>query len=146
MLKISTAKIARAIAQAREHGDIAASWEHQIQKSFHDALGDTILDSFDGDTARGNLAEFIATLSKDEKTGLLAIALIGRGIFAPESFDDAIAAVRSEAVYMENSYLIGIPLLAEYLREGMEKLGLPIVDRDDLGLSATDRDGKTPLQ
>jgi hypothetical protein len=47
---------------------------------------------------------------------------------------------------MENSYLTGIPLLAEYLREGMEKLGLPIVDRDDLGLSATDRDGKTPLQ
>jgi hypothetical protein len=146
MLKISTAKIAHAIARAREHDDIAASWENHIQKSFHEALGDTMLGSFDGDTAHGRLAEFIATLSKDEKTGLLAIVLIGQGNFSPESFDDAVLAVRSQAIYMENSYVIGIPLLAEYLREGMEKLGLPIIDRDDLGLPATERDEKTSLQ
>ena len=131
MLKISTAKIARAIARAREYGDISASWEPQIQKSFHEDLGDAILDTFQGDTTRGHLAEFIATLTKDEKVSLLAIALIGRGSFPPESLEGAVRSARSEAVYIEDSYLIGIPLLAEYLREGMEKLGLPIVDRDD---------------
>jgi hypothetical protein len=136
MLKISTAKIARAIARAREHGDVAASWEHQIQKSFHEDLGDAILDSFEGDTARGRLAEFIATLTRDEKASLLAIALIGRGNFSPQNLEAAVEAARSETVYMEDSYLIGIPMLAEYLREGMEKLGIPISERDE----------KAPLQ
>jgi len=32
---------------------------------------------------------------------------------------------------MEDSYLIGIPLLADYLREGMEKLGLPMTEREE---------------
>jgi hypothetical protein len=146
MLKISADKIACAIARAREHGDIAGSWEYQIQKSFHHEQGDTILDSFDGEAARGNLAEFIATLSMDEKTGLLAVALIGRGNFAAERFEDAVVAVREEAIFMENSYLTGIPLLAEYLREGMEKLGLPIIELDDLGLAGIGRDDKTALQ
>ena len=131
MLKISTAKIARAIARAREHGDIAASWEHQIQKSFHEDLGDAILDSFEGDTTRGHLAEFIATLSRDEKVSLLAIALIGRGNFSPDNLKDAVAAALSETIYTEDSYLIGIPLLADYLREGMEKLGLPMTEREE---------------
>jgi hypothetical protein len=133
MLKISTAKVARAIARAREHGDMAASWEHQIQKSFHDDLGDAILDTFEGDTTRGRLAEFIATLSRDEKASLLAIALIGRGSFPPQDLEGAVKSARSEAIYMSDSYLIGIPLLAEYLRDGMEKLGIPLPERDDKG-------------
>jgi hypothetical protein len=131
MLKISTAKIARAIARAREHGDVAGSCEQRIQQSFHEDLGDAILDTFEGDTTRGRLAEFIAALTKDEKVSLLAIALIGRGAFAPEHLGAAVEAARSEAIFTEDSYLIGIPMLAEYLREGMEKLGLPIPDRDE---------------
>jgi hypothetical protein len=131
MLKISTAKIARAIARAREHGDVAGSWEQRIQQSFHEDLGDAILDTFEGDTTRGRLAEFIATLTKDEKISLLAIALIGRNSFAPENLDAAVEAARSEAIFTEDSYLIGIPLLSEYLREGMEKLGLPVPERDE---------------
>jgi hypothetical protein len=133
MLKISTTKVARAIARAREHGDVAASWEHQIQKSFHEDLGDAILDSFEGDTTRGRLAEFIATLTRDEKASLLAVALIGRGSYSPQNLEEAVEAARAETVVMNDSYLIGIPLLAEYLREGMEKLGLPIAEREEKG-------------
>lgn len=131
MLKISTAKIARAIARAREHDDIAASWENQIQQSFHEELGDAILDAFATGATRGTLAEFIETLNKDEKASLLAIALIGRGTFPPESLDEVVEKARSEPIYTGDNYLIGIPLLAEYLHEGMAKLGLPIGEKDE---------------
>ena len=129
MLKISTAKIARAIARAREHDVIAASWENQIQQSFHEGLGDAIIDAFVTGSTRGTLAEFIESLDKDEKASLLAIALIGRGAFPPESLAEVVERAKSESIYTEDNYLIGIPLLAEYLHEGMEKLGCPIAGK-----------------
>lgn len=132
MLKISTAKIARAIARAREHDHIAASWENQMQQSFHEDVGDAVLDSFATGATRGTLAEFIDTLDKDEKASLLAIALIGRGAFPPESLDEVVEKARSEPIYTGDNYLIGIPLLAEYLHEGLEKLGLTISEKDDM--------------
>ena len=131
MLKISTAKIARAIARAREHDDIVASWENQIQQSFHEELGDAILDAFATGRTRGTLAEFIETLNKDEKASLLAIALIGRGTFPPESLAEVVEKAKSEPVYTKDNYLIGIPLLAEYLHEGLAKLGLSIGEKDE---------------
>jgi Protein of unknown function (DUF3775) len=133
MLKISTAKVAHAIARAREHDAIAGSWEQQIQRSFYEELDHTILDTFQGDTVHGRLAEFIATLTRDEKASLLAIALIGKGRYTPQNLAGAVESARSEALFMQDSYLIGIPLLADYLREGMEKLGLSIPDREEKG-------------
>jgi hypothetical protein len=131
MLKISTAKIARAIARAREHDAIAASWENQIQQSFHEELGGAILDAFATGSTQGTLAEFIESLDKEERASLLAIALIGRGTFPPESLTEAVEKAYSEPIYTDDSYLIGIPLLAEYLHDGMEKLGFPIAERDE---------------
>jgi hypothetical protein len=131
MLKISTAKIARAIARAREHGDVAASWESRIHQSFDEELGDAILDAFANSGTRGDLAAFIGSLDEDEKASLLAIALIGRGSFAPEHLAEAVEQAKSEPIYIEDSYLTGIPLLADYLCDGMEKLGYPIADRDE---------------
>ena len=126
MLKISAVKVAHAIARAREHDAVAGSWEKRMQQAFDDDSGDLSIDEFAGNIARGALAEYLSTLDIDEQASLLAIAWIGRGAYTPDHLDEAIAKARSEQNGPNGYYLPGIPLLAEYLHEGMEKLGCPL--------------------
>jgi hypothetical protein len=51
---------------------------------------------------------------------------IGRGTFGSDELDDAVETARTERRNATASYLLGIPLLADYLEEGLEKLGIPV--------------------
>lgn len=130
MLEISTTKIVHAIAYAREHDDSAGSWDSRIQRGFQEELGNAILDAFAAGNSRGAFAEFISSLNKDEQASLLAIAWVGRGTFLPENLNEAFLKAKAEHVEKDDDYLLGLPLLAEYLVEGMEKLGYPIAEFD----------------
>jgi hypothetical protein len=66
----------------------------------------------------------------DEQVNLVALAWIGRGTFAPEELDEAVETARSERVSATSKYLMGIPLLADYLEEGLEKLGISVEDAE----------------
>jgi Protein of unknown function (DUF3775) len=126
MPKISAAKVAHAIARAREHDIVAGSWERLMQRAFLDEPGHQTTDSFNSSIAGGVLAEYVDTLDQDEQASLLAIAWIGRGMFPPENFAEAFEKAKSEHLFVDASNLIGIPLLADYLYEGVEKLGFPL--------------------
>ena len=56
---------------------------------------------------------------------LVALAWIGRGTFSAEEFDEAVQTARDERVNSTSRYLLGMPLLADYLEEGLEQLGSP---------------------
>jgi hypothetical protein len=129
MLKISATKVAQAIQRAREHDAVAGSWESQIQRAFHDETADEMLHSFANVPGNGTLAEFVTSLNRDEQVSLLAVAWIGRGAFTPDNLAEAIEAARNAWLSPNAGDLIGIPLLADYLREGMEKLGYSIPER-----------------
>jgi hypothetical protein len=126
MLKISAAKVAHAIVRAREHDAVAGSWENRMQQAFDDDAGELSIDTFLSKPGRGELAEFLNTLNIDEQASLLAIFWIGRGAFTPDHLEEAIAKARSEQNGPNGYHLPGIPLLAEYLHDGMEKLGCPL--------------------
>jgi hypothetical protein len=128
MLKISAAKVAHVIAHAREHDIVAGSWEHRMQAAFHEDDGGELLDEFEIAAAKGELAAFIQTLSHDEKASLLAIAWIGRGTYPPDRLDEAFEKARCEQPL---AGLTSIPLLADYLYDGLQKLGLPVPSKDD---------------
>ena len=98
-----------------------------MQRAFHDELSGGSSDSLYKSIAGGVLAEFVETLDEDEQASLLAIAWIGRGMYQPENLAEAFEKAKSEHLFLNASYLIGIPLLADYLYEGVEKLGLPLV-------------------
>ena len=131
MLKISAAKVAHAIERAREHDAVAGSWESQMQQIFEDERREAILDHFTNAYTRGALAEFIESLSADEQASLLAIAWIGCGTYAPENLAEALDKAHAEQVYPDGDHLSTIPLLAEYLMEGMEKLS-EFAEREEL--------------
>ncbi len=58
----------------------------------------------------------------------MALAWIGRGTFEPEELDEAVETARSSRPIRRPSYLLGLPLLSDYLEEGLEKLGFSSSD------------------
>lgn len=134
MLEISPEKVAHVIVKAREVDAKVAAWDEPASAFNLDDDGDTILEERSSDATRSEVAEFIAALNDDEQASLVALAWIGRGTYGAEELQEAIATARAERTNPTETYLLGIPLLADYLEEGLEKLGYAIedVERDVL--------------
>ncbi len=128
MLEISPDKVAHIIIKAREYDAKVGAWDESGDSS--DADSDSILEDFKSDSTRSEAAQFIAGLNIDEQVNLVALMWVGRGSFTPEEFADAVSTARSERVNKTEDYLLGIPLLSDYLEEGLEKLGYRIEDAE----------------
>lgn len=81
--------------------------------------------------AEAELSEFIAAQNVDDRLALVAIAWIGRESFSAEEWDEAIETARTEATTATETYLTGMPLLADYLEDGLEALGISSTDAED---------------
>jgi uncharacterized protein DUF3775 len=68
------------------------------------------------------LTSFINSLSEDEQIDLVALAWLGRDDFSAEDWIE----VRAEAARAHNqrtaSYLLGMPMLGDFLEEGLSLL------------------------
>jgi len=64
----------------------------------------------------------------DEQVHLVALAWVGRGTFSADEFDEAVEIARHERVNTTSRYLLGMPLLADYLEAGLELLGISVED------------------
>jgi hypothetical protein len=102
MLELSTGKIVRVIFLTREYGPDSPK-----------------------------LCNYIASLNDDEKINLVAVMWIGRGSFEAEELEEAKSEARREATAPTESYLAGIPGLAEYLETGLEVLGIDVTSAED---------------
>lgn len=124
MIEISPAKVAHVIVKAREYDAKVAVWGDG--DATDDSDSDAILEDKPDDATRSEAAEFIAALNVDEQASLVALAWVGRGSFSAEEFDDAVATANAEKINKTEDYLLGIPLLADYLEEGLEKMGFSV--------------------
>src|SRR5688572_30768504 len=110
-LEISPIKIGYVIVKAREVAAKVAAWDDGATS---DRDADSILESFSDDATRSELKSFIQDMNEDEQASLVALAWIGRS-FGPEELDEALETARSEHVNRTEEYLLGMPLLADYL-------------------------------
>jgi hypothetical protein len=137
MLKISKAKIAHVIRQARDHEARSGHWEDMVQSGFQEEADQSLLvGDIESDTGRGELAEYVSALSDTERTTLIALAMIGRGAFQPNEFAKAVASAKTENISRTEDYLLAIPMVADYLEEGLDKLGYSIKPAGAPGLNA----------
>lgn len=127
-LEISTDKIGFVIVKAREMAAKVAAWDDGAT-SDHDA--ESILESFSDDATRAELKGFIRDMNEDEQASLVALAWIGRGSFGPEELDEALDTARTEHVNRREDYLLGMPMLADYLEEGLDRLGYSVEDAEE---------------
>lgn len=123
-LTISPEKVCFVVVKAREF-DVkdAVTNPGESSSAVDDAMSSVLEDRPDDPVAQ-ELRAFIGTLNEDEQIDLVTLTWLGRGDGKIEDWDD----IRSEASRAHNkrtaSYLLGIPLLADYLEEGLAQLGL----------------------
>ena len=126
MLEISPDKVAHVIIKSREFDAKVAIWDEPSSASDTEDLGDAILEDRSSDATRSEAADFIALLNEDEQANLVALTWVGRGTYTPEEFKEAVEMAKAERTNPTEEYLLGIPLLADYLEEGLEKLGYSV--------------------
>ena len=125
MLQIAPTKIGQVIVLAREFDAKVAPWDDSVRD---DRDGDisSILEATANDPILAELKSFIDHLNEDEQVSLVAVMWIGRGTFEPEDLADALSTARSERVNATSAYLLGVPLLSDYLEDGLDRLGYSV--------------------
>lgn len=81
--------------------------------------------------AEAELHAFIDALNDDEKFSLVALAWVGRETYEAEELGEAMETARLEATTPTADYLMNMPLLADYLEDGLEKLGISPTDAEE---------------
>ena len=127
-MDIAPEKVAHVIIKAREYGAKVGAWNDTTEEGDAEEDPSAILEDFTNDPTRAEIAGFIERLNYDEQANLVALVWVGRGTFEKEEFAEAVETARNERVNATASYLLGIPLLADYLEEGLEKMGYPVDD------------------
>lgn len=127
-LEIAPEKVAHVIIKAREYDVKVGSWSDSPDDSDAEENPEAILEDLASDPTRDELGGFIDALNDDEQAHLVALAWVGRGTFDAEDFDEAVETARSERTGSTAAYLLGMPLLPDYLEEGLEKLGYSVED------------------
>jgi hypothetical protein len=104
-----------------------------------DGMADVLEDKPEDDAVRGELIAFINGLNVDEQVNLVALAWLGRGTFDLEEWDDALQTARDEHNKRTAQYLLGLPLLGDYLADGLEAFGEDFDDETDEELDEEER-------
>lgn len=82
-----------------------------------------VLEDYPEDATADELAAFIEGLNVDEQCELVALAWIGRGSFTKEEWREALREARHAHNTRTAEYLMGIPLLGDYLADGLAEFG-----------------------
>jgi hypothetical protein len=132
MLSISPEKVFFIIVKAREFAAKDAVTDPDPSSSGADDRMISVLEDHADDPSFDEAREFIAALSEDERIDLVTLAWLGRGDYTADDWDE----VRGEAADAHNErtaeYLLGMPLLADYLQEGLELLDIQL-DEFEIG-------------
>lgn len=122
-LEISPEKVCFVIIKAREFDVKDLVSEPDPGSNATDDKMIAVLEDHADDPVREELRSAIAAMSEDEQIDLVALAWLGRGDYTADDWD----SVRGEAAHAHNertaAYLLGMPLLADFLEEGLSLLG-----------------------
>ena len=127
---ISRDKVCHVIARARQF-DVkeADSDPDSGSNASDDGMTDVLEDKRSDPTAR-ELIAFINSMNVDERAALVALAWIGRGTYDKSEWDEALDLARNEHSERTAQYLLGLPLLGDYLEEALSAFGEDCVGFD----------------
>ena len=139
-LDIPTDRLGFIILKAREYdvkeGD---SDPDEGSNPTDDGNMDVLTDNGD-DPVREELLDAIRELNDDERVQLVALAWLGRGTYDLSEWRTALDTARSEHRKRTAEYLLGLPLLGDYLEDGLSMFGDGIVDVTDMREGLDDED------
>jgi hypothetical protein len=133
-LAISTDKVCFIALKAREFDAKDVLTDPDDGSNASDDGMVSVLEDTPDDPVQQELTAFISALVIDEQIDLVTLAWIGRG----DGTSDDWSELRAEAARVHNNrtarYLLGFPLLSDYLQEGLSQFGRSCADfeRDHL--------------
>jgi hypothetical protein len=127
MLTIPLEKLAYVIEKAREFDAQVPSDAEEGSNAADDDEREILLDTPDDPTEQ-ELRDAIDGLGIPERQELLALMWLGRGDYDAESWSEALQQARQTQSASETTYLLGTPLLGDYIEEGVAALGLSLED------------------
>lgn len=126
---INPDKVCYVIAKARELEAEDEGAEPDDSNPTDDDSRDILTDEA-YDTIKEELVSFIDALDEDEKNELVALAWTGRGDYSAREWRVAVSEARSREEMETSAYLLGIPLLSDYLEAGLAEFDLSCHDFD----------------
>lgn len=117
------------MARQLDNGD-SVSEERGTAKSF-DSVDYEILDEPLEGPSGDQISDYINGLNEDEALDLVALMWVGRGTYRSEQFDLARQVAAAEATHTTSEYLLGTPLLADYLEDGLEAMGFSVEEAEE---------------
>ncbi|UYN93392.1 MAG: DUF3775 domain-containing protein [Enhydrobacter sp.] len=127
-LSISSESVCFLIVKARgfDVQDVEADEDSSSNPADDRAID--VLEDHGVDPTAQEIAAFVEALSEDEQVDLVALMRLGRGDGTLADWDD----LRNEAYLQRDgktaSYLMGEPMVADYLEEGLSQFGLTCED------------------
>jgi len=128
MPTIDLDKVCWVILKAREFDAKTAPVEEEPGSNPIDEDMREVLEDLPDDPVEEELKAFIDSLNEDEQVELVALAWVGRGSFSAEEWPEAVAEARRAHNDRTAEYLLGMPLLSDYLEEGLAAFGLSCVE------------------
>lgn len=123
MLTIDPDIVQRLIAKARQFDVKVDPVEPDPGSNMAEDEMLEVIEDHPDDPVEEELREFISGLNEDDQATLVALAWIGRGSFDKAEWADALREARDQHGGDAASYLMGLPLLGDYLAEGMAEFG-----------------------
>lgn len=122
-LAISPEKVAAILAKARQFDVKDVVTDPDSGSNASDDAMLSVLEDHASDPSRAELSAMIRGLNEDEQIDLVALAWLGRGDGDIDDWQD----IRREADRAHNKrtaqYLIGMPLLSDFLEEALSQFG-----------------------
>jgi len=123
-LRISPEKVCSIVVKARELGvKVAPEWLDDGSNPTDDQMAQ-ILEDYADDATLDELKSYLKALNEDELEDLLALTWLGRGDYTLADWEDLMSEVQDVRDRHTVDYLIGTPLLADYLENGLSEFGL----------------------
>ena len=128
MLNIALDKVCFIIIKAREF-DVKedAETEEDGSNPADDDMRE-VLANYPDDATYQELKSFLQDMNEDEMADLIALSWLGRGDYTGKEWAEAQRESRTVIDKKATDYLLGIPLLADFLEEGLNELGLSCED------------------
>jgi hypothetical protein len=139
-LDIAADKLAFIVEKARAFDAKEGDSDPNSGSNPTDDGGADVLEDKSSDPTREELAAAIRALNQDERAQLVALAWLGRGTYALDEWSEAVATARNEHHRRTAEYLLTLPLLGDYLEDGLAIFDEGVVDTADTreGLNSED--------
>ena len=127
-LRISTDKVCYVVVKAREFDvKVAPEWLDDGSSPADDGMSQ-ILEDYKDDPTLVELSSCLRALNDDELEDLIALTLLGRGDYTIDEWEELMSETEELRQSHPVRYLIGIPLLGDYLEDGLNEFGLSCAD------------------